>query len=66
MRAEEYTESFIASGVIMLEAQPDSEWSASLLGNRSYIFRPCEGDEPNRFHRFMQRLCFGIVWKRDQ
>lgn len=28
-------------------------------GTRIPVFK---GHEPNRFHRFMQRLCFGFVW----
>lgn len=23
-----------------------------------------EGKQPNAFHRFMQRLCFGVKWSR--
>lgn len=29
------------------------------------VFHPTKGTEPNRFHRFMQWLCFGFLWVKD-
>lgn len=40
-----------------------SEWQATLLPGLKV--RPNKGCEPNAFHRFMQRLAFGIVWTRQ-
>lgn len=40
------------------------KWTAHMFGG--YVqFTPNEGQEPNAFHRLMQRLAFGVVWKRD-
>lgn len=41
-------------------------WKARVLGgaNPFYVI-PAEGGVPNRFHRWMQRLAFGIVWEKD-
>lgn len=42
---------------------PDaSEWSVKSNG---IMYRPNKGDEPNAFHRFMQRLAFGFKWTKD-
>jgi hypothetical protein len=30
-----------------------------------YVVRPLEGKEPNRFHRYMQRLLLGWKWTKD-
>ena len=40
-----------------------SEWTAHVCGGW-YTFTPPKGQEPNAFHRLMQRLAFGVVWKR--
>jgi hypothetical protein len=47
---------------LTIKVPEKSDWQARMLGN--VIFRPDRGGEPNRFHRFMQWLCFGIVWER--
>ena len=39
---------------------PQFTWQAQILDSVVYkVEKP-----PNRFHRFMQRLCFGIVWSK--
>ena len=38
-----------------------SDWQAE-ISNCVYV--PNEGAEPNRFHRWMHRLAFGIVWSK--
>jgi len=38
------------------------EWEAVIFGD--IIFIPVKGGQPNWFHRYMQRLAFGIVWGR--
>lgn len=40
-----------------------SPWQCLLVG-RSLVLRPFAGDEPNGFHRVMQRLAFGFKWER--
>jgi len=39
-------------------------WQAKLTPGGYVTFRPTEGNVPCWFHRQMQRLCFGFVWKR--
>lgn len=39
-----------------------SKWGC-WLGDTT-VWYPPKGEEPNAFHRFMQRLCFGVKWKR--
>jgi len=41
--------------------QPLSDWTAC-IGNVRYT--PIAGQEPNTFHRFMQRWMLGIRWER--
>lgn len=39
-----------------------SDWELIFCGNIRW--RPLKGKEPNRFHRFMQKLCFGVEWHK--
>lgn len=41
-----------------------SGWVADLTPGGSVQYRAPKGNVPNAFHRFMQRLCFGIHWYR--
>ncbi len=42
-----------------------SQWHCELLGGpHGVVFTPSEGREPNRFHRWMQELCFGFKWRK--
>jgi rubredoxin len=45
----------------LMQVPIQSEWRCEIAG-LTYI--PEKGREPNRFHRFMQRVCFGTVWTR--
>lgn len=45
-------------------AQEGSAWSCWLT--ESTVWTPPKGEEPNTFHRFMQRLCFGVKWRRTK
>jgi len=45
----------------MLKPASD-EWEAVIFGD--ITFTPIKGGEPNWFHRYMQQLAFGIVWRR--
>lgn len=41
---------------------PKYAWKCELHPN---TYWQCEeGKQPNAFHRFMQRLCFGLKWTR--
>jgi hypothetical protein len=48
------------------EPKPRSKWILHLTPGGYVRFHPPEGDVPCWFHRQTQRLCFGVVWKRDQ
>lgn len=37
------------------------DWQAKING---LTYRPYKYQEPNAFHRLMQRLCFGVKWER--
>lgn len=42
-----------------------SEWSCYPFGKGTYFqIIPRRGEHPNRFHRFMQWLCFGFWWEK--
>lgn len=41
---------------------PVYEWQYQLV--KGYVVLVEKGNEPNRFHRFMQRLCLGIKWSK--
>lgn len=45
--------------------QPVHTWECHLFGTGTQIVLYTRKDNtPNAFHRFMQWLCFGNVWKR--
>lgn len=46
---------------LTIQAPKMSDWQARING---VTFRPFQYQEPNMFHRFMQRICFGIKWER--
>ena len=41
---------------------PRYTWQLQMTPGMYYAFQ--EHEVPNAFHRFMQRLCFGFIWKR--
>lgn len=41
---------------------PKYAWKCELHPNTYWHVE--EGKQPNAFHRFMQRLCFGVKWSR--
>jgi hypothetical protein len=51
----------IYPSIHLIEPPQLSDWRGHICGV-DYI--PTKGNEPNRFHRFMQRLAFGIVWRK--
>jgi len=46
-----------------------SNWKCYLFGNRpggnGIMYVPSEGRVPNRFVRFMMRICFDCLWVED-
>lgn len=47
---------------ISIASQPSYAWKAKLIDGVYYMVE--EGKQPNRFHRKMQELLFGIEWER--
>lgn len=45
----------------LIEDRSPSDWQ---VRHGNMIYRPFKGDEPNWFHRWMQRLAFGFRWER--
>ncbi len=45
---------------------PRSKWFWSFGPDFSIRWNPRDGDVPNRFHRWMQRVFLGIYWRREQ
>ena len=47
-----------------------SNWTCYLFGNRpggmGMCYIPAEGQVPNRFVRFMMRICLGCVWVKNK
>ena len=50
--------------------QKQSNYRCYLFGNRpggmGMVYTPAEGQVPNRFVRFMMRICFDSVWVKDR
>lgn len=46
-----------------------SGWKCYMFGNRpgedGFIFLPAKGQVPNRFVRFMMRICFDCLWVKE-
>ncbi len=56
---------FVETGCKFISKNPElSEWRCELFGSGSMgiIFTPHKGQEPNRFWRWMQYICFGNKW----
>jgi hypothetical protein len=49
-------------GEAKLQEPPKPKWSFSVNGTNEVLFNVPSA--PNIFHRFMQHLLLGIVWKR--
>ena len=48
----------------------NSNWTCYLFGNRpggmGMCYTPVEGQVPNRFVRFMMRICLGCTWVKNK
>jgi len=47
-----------------------SDWKCYMFGNRpdgkGIIYTPAKGQVPNRFVRFMMRICFDCLWVKNK
>jgi len=54
----------------IVSSKPDySEWKCYLFGNRpcgqGMVYYPAKGYVPNRFVRFMMKVCFDCLWIKE-
>ena len=45
-----------------------SEWKCYMFGSRhcyGLVYRPNKGNVPNRFARFMMKICFACEWEKS-
>ena len=53
-----------------LQFPEQSNWECYLFGNRpggtGMVYRPQKGKVPNRFVRFMMRICFDCYWVKKE
>ncbi len=57
--------------VVAIKLPEESEWVCYLFGNRPGLesglkWRPYKGSVPNRFVRWMMRLCFDCYWIQEE
>ena len=55
---------------IKINLLKQSNWKCYMFGNRpdanfGIVYIPQEGRVPNRFVRFMMRICFDCLWVKD-
>jgi hypothetical protein len=54
----------------LLQLPKNSNWKCYLFGNRpgknGIMYVPSEGRVPNRFVRFMMRICFDCLWVEEK
>ena len=55
---------------LTINFQPEcSDWTCYMFGNRpdgkGIIYYPAKGQVPNRFVRFMMRICFDCLWVKE-
>lgn len=46
-----------------------SEWKCYLFGSsdgQGFIYHPVKGKEPNKFVRWMMKVCFACTWVKDE
>jgi len=55
-------EEAISGGGYKIYSPPKASWQCQLTPDHVYLV--VEGNQPNAFHRFMQRICFGLKWSR--
>lgn len=53
------------SKIFLINVPEPSDWECHLLGDEGgIVYYPVKNSEPCWFHRWMQRLAFGVVWKK--
>ena len=69
MDATPYLEKWNSYDGLLVKVPKESGWKCYLFGNRpggnGIMYVPSEGRVPNRFVRFMMRICFDSVWIKE-
>jgi hypothetical protein len=64
-----YTSNILTSNTTTLSFPKSSNWTCYLFGNRpggsGMCYIPAEGQVPNKFVRFMMRICFDCLWVKN-
>ena len=60
----------IPDDALVVNQPKQSNWKCYLFGNRpggnGIMYVPSEGRVPNRFVRFMMRICFDCLWVKEK
>ena len=60
----------LSTGTFKLRLPELSNWTCYLFGNRpgggGIAYTPQKGKVPNRFARFMMRICFDCYWVKNK
>ena len=69
MDATPYLNKWNTYDVMSVKVPKQSNWKCYMFGNRpggsGIMYIPSEGQVPNRFVRFMMRICFDCLWVKD-
>ena len=69
MDATPYLDKWNSYDRLSVKVPKQSNWKCYLFGNRpggnGIMYVPAEGGVPNRFVRFMMRICFDCLWVKD-
>ena len=49
---------------ILPKSRERSDWHCYLFGDEGIVINPAVGNVPNRFHRKVHELVFGVRWVR--
>jgi hypothetical protein len=70
MDATPYLEKWNNYDSLSVKVPKQSNWKCYLFGNRpgknGIMYIPSEGRVPNRFVRFMMRICFDCLWVEEK
>jgi hypothetical protein len=57
-----YADGTYADGSYSVWKVPTYSWKCQICPNTYWHIE--DGNQPNRFHRFMQKVCFGVEWSK--
>ena len=58
----------VGPSTFKLNLPEPSEWKCYMFGNRvgslGFVYHPTKGNVPNRFVRWMMKVCFDCQWEK--